>query len=115
MTKRGYFYTDFAAAVWMVKTFRMKLQAGTFCLQPESLDGFLEVIGKGTRAERYVVHPDSVVAIEPRLGDVVEETANGKTKVKKLVAKDFPLTGISYEILQRAGKAFIMPERASGA
>lgn len=112
MTKRNYFYTDFAAALWMVKTFRMKLQAGTFCLQPESLDAFLEMIGKGTRAERYVVHPDSVGLLEPKVGDVVEETANGKTKVKKLAAKDFPLTGLSYDVFQRSGKAFIMPEKA---
>jgi hypothetical protein len=112
VTKRGYFYADFAAAVWMVKTFRMKLQAGTFCVQPESLDGFLEMIGKGTRAERYAVHPDSVALLEPKVGDVVEETANGKTKVKRLAAKDFPLAGVSYDILQRAGKAFIMPDKA---
>ena len=59
-----------------------------------------------------MVAADSVSVFEPKAGDVVEEVAAGKTKVKRLVAKDFPLTGMKYEILQRTGKAFIMPEGA---
>ena len=114
MSKHVYFYTDPVAALWMVKTYRLKLQAGGFCLQPESLDAFLEQLGRGVRPERFVVLPDSVAALDPRAGDVVEETANGKTKVKRLAAKDFPLTGTAYDILQRSGKAFIMPDRAGG-
>lgn len=112
MTKTVLFYTDPAAALWMARAFRVKLVAGTFCLQPESLDTFLEMLGRGVRPERYVVHPDSVGTFEPKLGDVVEETANGKTRVKKLAAKDFPLAGTRYEIIQRGGKPFFTPERA---
>jgi hypothetical protein len=41
--------------------------------------------------------------------DVVEEVANGKTKVKRPAAKDFPPTGMKYEILQRTWKALITP------
>ena len=113
MAKRTFYYTDPAAALWMVKTFRLKLLAGNFCLQPESVDAFLEMLGKGIRPERFVVAADCVAVLEPKLGDVVEEVAAGKTKVKRLAAKDFPLTGMKYEILQRTGKAFIMPEGAA--
>ena len=114
MGKRMFYYTDPAAALWMVRTFRLKLLAGTFCLQPESVDAFLELLGKGFRPERFVVAADCVSALEPRPGDVVEEVAAGKTRVRRLAAKDFPLTGMRYDILQRAGKAFIMPEGAAG-
>lgn len=110
MATRTFYYTDPAAALWMCKTYRMKLLAGNFCLQPESVDAFLEMLGRGTRPERFVVSADCVALLEPKLGDVVEEVASGKTKVKRLAAKDFPLTGMKYEILQRTGKAFIMPE-----
>jgi hypothetical protein len=108
VTKRTFYYTDPAAALWMVKTFRLKLQAGPFCLQPESIDTFLEMLGKGTRPERYVVSADSVPVLEPKPGDIVEEVGV-KTKVKRLTPKDFPLTGTSYEILQRSGKPFFTP------
>lgn len=112
MSKHTFFYTDPAAALWMVKAYRLKLLAGTFCLQPESVDAFLALLGSGTRPERYVVAADCVPVLDPKVGDVVEETANGKTKVKRLASKDFPLTGASYEILQRAGKPFFTPTRA---
>ncbi|MBP3956016.1 hypothetical protein J8F10_12040 [Gemmata sp. G18] len=111
MSKHTYFYTDPIAALWMVKTFRMKLVAGAFCLQPESIDAFIEQFGRGVRPERFVVHPDSLAVLDPKAGDVVEETGV-KTKVKRLVAKDFPLTGIGYQILQRAGRPFFAPDRA---
>jgi hypothetical protein len=110
VAQRVFYYTDAAAALWMCKAYRMKLLAGNFCLQPESVDVFLEMLGKETRPERFVVSADCVGMLEPKVGDVVEEVANGKTKVKRLVAKDFPLTGIKYDILQRTGKAFIIPE-----
>lgn len=110
MAIRTFYYTDPAAALWMCKTYRMKLLAGNFCLQPESVDAFLEMLGKGTRPERFVVAADCVGMLEPKVGDVVEEVASGKTKVKRLATKDFPLTGMKYDILHRTGKAFIMPE-----
>ncbi len=112
MSKRTYYYTDPAAALWMCRTYRMKLLVGAFCLQPESADSFLEMLSKGARPERFVVAADCVGMLEPKVGDVVEEIASGKTKVRRLVAKDFPLTGMKYDILQRTGKAFIMPEGA---
>lgn len=112
MSKHTFFYTDPAAALWMVKAHRMKLVAGTFCVQPESVDAFLALLGTGARPERYVVSADSVPALDPKVGDVVEETTNGKTKVKRLATKDFPLTGTSYEILQRSGKPFFTPSKA---
>src|SRR5947209_3224645 len=96
----------------MVKTYRVKLLAGAFCLQPQSVDAFLEMPGKGVRPDRFVVAADCAAILEPKPGDVVEEVASGKTRVKRLAAKDFPLTGMRYEILQRTGKAFIMPEGA---
>ena len=114
MSKHVYFYTDPFAALWMAKTYRMKLQAGSFCVQPESLDSFVEQFGRGVRPDRFVVLPDSVAILDPKIGDVVEETANGKTKVKRLASKDFPLTGMNYDILYRSGKACMMPERAGG-
>lgn len=114
MDKRTFFYTDPIAALWMVRAYRMKLVAGTFCLQPESVGAFLELLGRGVRHERYVVHPDSLAALDLKAGDVVEETANGKAKVKRLAVKDFPLAGTAYHILQRAGKPFFAPERAGG-
>jgi hypothetical protein len=110
VANRTFYYTDLAAALWMVKTYRMKLLAGSFCLQPESVDAFLGMLGKGVRPERYVVAADCVGVLEPKVGDVVEEVAGGKTKVKRLAAKDFPLAGASYQILQRAGKPFFTPD-----
>jgi hypothetical protein len=112
VSKRSYYYTDPAAALWMCKTYRMKLLAGTFCLQAESIDAFLEMLGRGVRPERFIVSADCAGMLEPRAGDVVEEVAGGKTRVKRLAAKDFPLAGMKYDILQRTGKAFIMPEAA---
>ena len=114
MAHRTFFYTDAVASLWMVKTYRMKLLAGSFCLQPESVDAFLEMLGNGARPERFVVSADSLPVLDPKPGDVVEETANGKTKVKRLAAKDFPLAGAGYQILQRAGKPFFTPDRAGG-
>ncbi len=112
MSKHTFFYTDPAAALWMVKAHRLKLLAGAFCVQPESVDAFLALLGTGARPERYVVASECVPMLEPKVGDVVEETTNGKTKVKRLATKDFPLAGTSYEILQRAGKPFFTPTRA---
>lgn len=113
MAKQTFFYTDPVAALWMVKTFRMKLSAGPFCLQTESIDAFLEMLARGVRPERFVVTADCLPVLDPKPGDVVEE-GGPKTKVKRLVAKDFPLVGTSYEILQRSGKPFFTPERAAG-
>ena len=110
MAKRTFFYTDPVAALWMVKTYRMKLLAGAFCLQSESIDAFLEMLGRGVRPERFIVSADSLPVLDPKVGDIVEE-AGAKTKVKRLAAKDFPLTGTGYEILQRAGKPFFAPEK----
>lgn len=114
MAKRTFFYTDPVAAVWMVKTFRMKLLAGTFCLQPESVDAFLEMLGRGVKPERFVVSADSLPILDPKPGDVVEETGI-KSKVKRLAVKDFPLTGIGYQVLQRGGKPFFAPDHAGEA
>ena len=110
MAIRTFYYTDPAAALWMVKTFRLKLLAGNFCLQQESVDAFHELLGKGVRPERFVVTADCVSVLEPKVGDVVEEVAAGTTKVKRLGAKDFPLAGSGYQILQRAGKPFFTPD-----
>ena len=112
MTRRVFFYADPVAALWMAKTYRMKLTAGSFCLQPESADAFLELLGRGIRPDRLVVSADSLPVLDPKPGDVVEETANGKAKVKRLGPKDFPLPGTAYQILQRGGKPFFTPERA---
>ncbi len=114
MAKHTLFYTDAVAALWMAKTYRLKLLAGSFCLQPESADAFLEMLGRGARPERFVVSADSLPVLDPKVGDVVEETAGGKTRVKRLAAKDFPLAGAGYQILQRAGKPFFTPDRAGG-
>ena len=108
MAKRTFFYTDPVAALWMVRTYRMKLSAGAFCLQPESVDAFLEMLGRGVRPNQFVVTADSLPLLDPKPGDVVEETGP-KVKVKRLAAKDFPLTGTRYEILQRAGQPFFTP------
>lgn len=111
MATRTFFYTDPVAALWMVKTFRVKLLAGAFCLQPESVDAFLEMLGRGVRPDRFVVSADSLPILEPKPGDVVEETGI-KSKVKRLAVKDFPLTGPGYQILQRGGKPFFAPDKA---
>ncbi len=71
MSKRAFFYTDPFAALWMVKTFRLKLLAGSFCLQPESIDAFLEMLGRGIRPERFVVSADSV----PLLGRATKSSS----------------------------------------
>src|SRR4051794_24438337 len=97
----------------MVKAFRMKITAGSFCLQPESIEAFLARLGRGERHDRYVVHPESVPLLEPKPGDVVEESG-ARTKLRRLVPANFPLTGTGYVILQRGGRPFFTPERFSG-
>ena len=67
MSGRAFFYTDPVAALWMAKTYRMKLTAGGFCLQPESLDA----VGAGARPDRFVVSADCVSVLEPRVGDAL--------------------------------------------
>jgi hypothetical protein len=110
--KKTFFYTDPVAALWMVKAYRLKLMAGQFCLQSESVDAFLDLLGRGVRPDRYLVTADSVPIFDPKVGDVVEETANGKLKLKRLTAKDFPLTGSAYVILHRSGRPFFPPQQA---
>jgi len=112
VTKKATFYADPVAALWMCKTYRMKFLAGSFCLQPESVDAFLELLGRGVRPERFVVAADSLPVLDPKIGDVVEEISNGKTKVKRLAAKDFPLAGSGYQILRRGGMPFFAPDAA---
>ena len=108
MARVRYFFTDPAAATWMVKAFRFKVMAGTFCLQSESIDAFYSLLATGARFDRYEVHPESVPLLEPKAGDVVEEQGN-RTKLKKLVPANFPLTGSGYVILQRSGRPFFTP------
>ena len=109
MARHRYFYTE-PAAVWMVKAFRFKVMAGTFCLQPESVDAFYQLLATGVRPEKYEVHPESVPLLEPKPGDIVEEQGN-RTKLKKLVPANFPLTGTGYVILQRSGWPFFTPTK----
>jgi hypothetical protein len=111
VSRARYYFTDPAAAVWMVKAFRFKVLAGTFCLQPESVDAFYELLGTGVRHDHYVVHPESVPLLDPKPGDVVEEQGS-RTKLKRLVPANFPLTGAGYVILQRSGRPFFTPTKA---
>ncbi|HEX4611218.1 MAG TPA: hypothetical protein VH092_23705 [Urbifossiella sp.] len=108
MARHRYFFTDPISAVWMVKAFRFKVMAGSFCIQPESVDAFFELLGSGTRHDKYEVHPESIPLLEPKPGDVVEE-AGARTKLKKLVPANFPLTGTGCVILQRSGRPFFTP------
>jgi hypothetical protein len=110
VARNRYFFTDPAAAVWMVKAFRFKVMAGSFCLQPESVDAFFQLLAGGARHERYEVHPESVPLLDPKPGDVVEESG-ARTKLKKLVPANFPLTGTGYVILQRSGRPFFTPTK----
>lgn len=113
MSKKVFFYTDPVTALWMVKSYRMKLMAGAFCLQSESVDAFLAMLGNGVRPDRLIVSADSVAMLDPKIGDVVEETAGAKIKLKRLTAKDFPLAGSAYEIIQRSGRQFFPPEQSA--
>jgi hypothetical protein len=112
VSKKSAFYVDSVAALWMCKTYRMKFFVGTFCLQPESVDAFFNMLASGIKPEQFVVSAESLPVLEPKLGDVVEEIANGKTKVKRLAAKDFPLSGSEYKILQRGSLPFFVPNKA---
>lgn len=58
LARHRYFYTAPAAAVWMVRAFRFRVMAGAFCLQPESVDAFYQLLAGGTRPEKYEVHPE---------------------------------------------------------
>lgn len=104
-----HYYTDPLAAVWMAKHFRMKLLAGTFCLQHESVDTFLRLLAEGFPFERMVLHPESVELLEPRIGDVVED--DSRAKVRTLTAAHFPYAATLRRILLRGGRAFIAPEK----
>jgi hypothetical protein len=110
VTRHRYYFTDPAAAVWMVRAFRFKVMAGPFCLQPESIDAFYQLLAGGTRPDKYEVHPESVPLLEPKPGDIVEEQGN-RTRLKRLVPANFPLTGTGYVILQRSGRPFFTPTR----
>ena len=112
MARHAFYYTDPVAALWMAKAFRLRLAAGAFCLQPESVDAFLDLLARGARPDRYVVTPDSLPVLDPRPGDVVEE-GELRPKVRRLAAKDFPLAGTTYRILQRSGQPFFTPQRTA--
>ena len=109
---RRYFYADPLAAAWMTKHFRMKLVAGDFCLQPESVPAFLRKLGDGFTADRIFAHPESLPLLEPKVGDVVED--DSRSKVRRLTAAHFPYQATLRQILQRNGKPFHWPERADG-
>jgi hypothetical protein len=51
------------------------------------------MLTSGVKEEQFVVAAESLPVLDPKLGDVVEETVNGKPKVKRLAAKGFPLSG----------------------
>jgi hypothetical protein len=54
------------------------------------------------------VHPESIPLLEPKPGGIVEEQGS-RTKLKKQVPANFPLTGTGYVILQRSGRPFFTP------
>ena len=110
MARHRYFFSDPAAALWMVKAFRFKVMAGTFCLQQESVDAFYALLASGAKVEKFEVHPESIPLLEPKPGDVVEEFG-ARTKLKKLTPANFPLTGAGYVILRRSGRPFFTPNR----
>lgn len=49
MAQRTFDYTDPTAALWMCKTYRIKLLAGNFCLQPYVTGGTATTGGKTVR------------------------------------------------------------------
>jgi hypothetical protein len=110
MARQRFFFTDPISAAWMVKAFRFKVMAGSFCIQPESLDAFFQLLGTGAKHDKYEVHPESIPLLEPKPGDVVEE-AEARTKIKKLTPANFPLTGSGYVIIQRSGRPFFTPTK----
>ena len=107
-----YYYTDPIAAYWMAKHFRMKLVAGSFCLQHESADTFLRLLGEGLSVDKFTVHPESVGLLEPKAGDVVED--DSRAKVRTLTAAHFPYSAALRQILRRNGRVFFHPEKAEG-
>ena len=109
MARQRYFFTG-PAAVWWVTAFRFKVMAGTFYLQPENVDAFYSLLATSARFDKFEVHPESIPLLEPKVGDVAEEQGN-RTKLKKLVPANFPLTGAGYVILQRSGRPFFTPSR----
>src|SRR5258708_34729609 len=70
MTK-CYFYTDLLAAAWMAKHFGMFLTLPTLkSFDYANQKGFKwESIAHGPYSEKYYVHPDSLHALEPQVGD----------------------------------------------
>lgn len=110
VARQRHFFTDPAAALWMVKAFRFKVMAGTFCLQQESVDAFYSLLAGGAKIEKFEVHSESIPLLEPKPGDVVEELG-ARTKLKKLTPANFPLTGTGYVILQRSGRPFFTPNK----
>jgi hypothetical protein len=110
VVRQRYFFTDPAAALWMVKAFRFKVMAGTFCLLPESVDAVYSLLAGGAKIDKFEAHPESVPLLEPKPGDVVEESG-ARTKLKKSAPANLPLTGSGYVILQRSGRPFFTPNR----
>lgn len=106
-----YFYTDPVAAAWMAKHFRLKLTAGSFCLQAESVDTFLRRLAEGMEVDKIVVHADSVGLLEPKVGDMVED--DSRAKVRVLAAQHFPYEANLKQIVQRNGRAFIFPAKVN--
>jgi hypothetical protein len=107
-----FYYTDAFAALWMAKHFRMKLLAGKFCLQQESIETFLRLLAEGLPVEKLLVHPESVGVLEPKIGDVVED--DSRAKVRVLTTAHFPYEANLRQILRRGGRPFIFPEKSEG-
>ncbi|QEL16783.1 hypothetical protein [Limnoglobus roseus] len=104
-----YFYKDPIAAAWMAKHFRMKLLAGKFTLQAESVDTFLRLLAEGMEIDTIVVQKESIPLLDPKVGDMVEDDGRGKLRI--LTEQHFPYTANLKQIVQRNGRAFIFPSQ----
>lgn len=123
---KRHFYTDPLAAAWMAKHFGMRFVSA---FSGKEFDGSVIVANAGSPIEAireqqtYVIHPDSLHLLEPKVGDMVShlglrawriDSIDGAAYHHPAVGSEkidrFTLKSDSPTIIQRDGKPFFWPE-----
>jgi hypothetical protein len=95
---KRFFYTDLLAAAWMAKHFGMRFWSGDHEIH---LLPFVDSQKKG----RWLLHPDSLLLLEPRAGDLLTGR-NRKVFMIYEGGESLPHA----RVVERNGIAFMWPE-----
>lgn len=114
-----YYYTDPIKAAWMIKNHQIKLVHEELNMDGIIHFGFNEGDGYnhyGAKDGKFYIHPDCYEMLKPQVGDLIERPANKTQEVSysKLTQQNridaLLNSDAQYQIIQRNGMAFFMPE-----